>query len=174
VVRPGLPAWRDIVETFGRNILRENGEINREKLGQIIFHDAGRKETLNHIVHPFVFEGMADQMRKIQQADPEAVVIQDIPLLFETGMNRRLPRIIVVYVPEPLQFARLMKRDHLSEKEAMARIRSQISIEEKKKQADILIDNSGTLDQTRARSLEVYALLKQSPPGSRAEPESNP
>ncbi|WP_373501102.1 dephospho-CoA kinase [Desulfococcus sp.] len=172
-VRQGLPAWRNIVESFGREILQEDGEIHREKLGRIIFHDAGRKETLNQIVHPFVFEGMADQMKKIQEADPDAVVIQDIPLLFEAGMHHRLPRIIVVYIPEPLQIARLMERNHLSEADAMARIRSQISIEEKKKRADILIDNSGTLDQTRSRSLEVYALLKQSVPVDRAKSERN-
>lgn len=164
VVRRGLPAWRSIVKNFGRNILRKNGEIDREKLGRIIFHDASRKEELNRIVHPFVFEGMEDQMEEIQRIDPGAVVIQDIPLLFESGMHRRLPRIIVVYVPEPLQYDRLMKRNRLSEAEATARIRSQIPIEEKKKRADILIDNSGTLDQTKARSLEVYEMLKQSSP----------
>jgi dephospho-CoA kinase len=164
VVRRGLPAWRSIVKNFGRNILRKNGEIDREKLGRIIFHDESRKEELNRIVHPFVFEGMEDQMEEIQRIDPGAVVIQDIPLLFESGMHRRLPRIIVVYVPEPLQYDRLMKRNRLSEAEATARIRSQIPIEEKKKRADILIDNSGTLDQTKARSLEVYEMLKQSSP----------
>ena len=164
VVRRGFPAWRSIVEKFGRGILQDNGEIDREKLGRIIFSNAARKAQLNRIVHPFVFEGMEDQMKEIQRVNPGAVVIQDIPLLFESGMHRRLSIIIVVYVPEPVQRARLMERNHLSEAEAMARIRSQIPIEKKKKLADILIDNSGLLDQTRTRSLEVYEMLKQSLP----------
>lgn len=166
VVRPGLPAWCRIVEAFGREILREDGEIHRERLGGVIFHDAARKAILNRIVHPFVFEAMADEMEAVRRADPRGVVIQDIPLLFESGMERALPRIIVVYVPESVQLIRLMRRNHLSEAEAMARIRSQIPIEEKKRRADILIDNSGTLAETQARSLAVYALLKQSRPAS--------
>jgi dephospho-CoA kinase len=164
VVRRHLPAWRKIVARFGTEILQENEEIDREKLGRIIFHDARRKAELNRIVHPFVFQAMAAEVNAIQRADPAAVVIQDIPLLFESGMHRRLQRIIVVYVPEHVQFARLMQRNHLSEADAMARIRSQMSIEEKKKMADILIDNSGTPEETRLRSLEVYALLKQGAP----------
>ena len=164
VVRRGLPAWQSIVEKFGRVILQNNGEIDREKLGRMIFSDAARKEELNRIVHPFVFEGMEDQVKEIQRVKPGAVVIQDIPLLFESGMHRRLSKIIVVYVPEPVQRARLMARNHLTEAEATARIRSQIPIEEKKKLADILIDNSGPLDQTRARSLEVYEMLKKALP----------
>lgn len=171
VVRQGLPAWRRIVDTFGREILREDGEIHRERLGGLIFHDAARKEILNRIVHPFVFETMADEMEAVRRADPGAVVIQDIPLLFESGMEGELPRIIVVYVPESVQLVRLMRRNHLSEAEAMARIRSQIPIEEKKRRADILIDNSGTLAETRARSLAVYSLLKQSPPADPNHPK---
>lgn len=162
VVRRGLPAWQGIVAAFSRDVLREDGEIDREKLGRIIFNDAARKSALNRIVHPFVFEEMEKQMREIEATAPETVVIQDIPLLFESGMHRKLPRIIVVYVPEALQFSRLMKRNHLSAAEARARIRSQIPIEEKRNLADILIDNSGTLEQTRERSLEVYAMLKRS------------
>jgi len=162
VVRRELPAWRGIVEFFGRGVLREDGEIDREKLGRIIFNDATQKAALNRIVHPFVFEGMKKRMQEIRALNPETVVIQDIPLLFESGMHRQLPTIIVVYVPETLQFLRLMKRNHLSAAEARARIRSQIPIEEKRKLADILIDNSGSMEQTRERSLEVYAMLKRS------------
>ena len=110
VVRRGFPAWQGIVDRFGRGILRKDGEIDREKLGRIIFHDTDSRNALNRIVHPFVFEGMAHQVDQIRHVDPSAVVIQDIPLLFESGMQRRIPVVIVVYLPESLQFARLRKR----------------------------------------------------------------
>jgi dephospho-CoA kinase len=164
VVRRHRPAWREIVARFGTEILLENQEIDREKLGRIIFHDAGQKAALNRIVHPHVFNAIQTRMDAIQADDPEAVVIQDIPLLFESGVHRRLPCVIVVYVPEALQLQRLRQRNHLSKAEALARMRSQMPIEEKKKMADILIDNSGTLEETRTRTIAVYIRLKQGRP----------
>ncbi len=164
VVRRGLPAWNRIVERFGDGILVESGEIDRAKLGSIIFNDPASRDGLNRIVHPFVRLEIDRRMKDVQSRTPGAVVIQDIPLLFESGMDGLVPTIIVVYVPESLQRARLIARNHLSAKEAMARIRSQMSIEEKRRRADILIDNSGTREQTHARSIAVYEILKNTLP----------
>ncbi len=159
VVGRGRPAWRDIVEHFGEGMLRPDGEIDRARLGDIIFNDPGEQAALNRIVHPRVFADIEAQRARIAETAPRAVVILDIPLLFEAGSRRDLDEIIVVYAPEPVQLARLMKRDGLSRRDALARIRSQMPIEEKKKRATRVIDNSGDLAVTRRQALAVYREL---------------
>ena len=131
VVEPGTPAYNGILSFFGRTILQPDGQIDRERLGDIIFNDPDKKKRLDAIVHPRVFEQSAQKIAEISAQDPDAVIIMDIPLLLEAGMERDLAEVIVVYVPEPLQLERLMMRDGIDESAAMARIRSQIPIEEK-------------------------------------------
>ena len=160
-VRKGLPAWLGIVNTFGQSILLPDGEINRILLGDIIFNDPAQKQVLNQIVHPWVFAETATRLTEIEIKNLNAVVILDVPLLIESGMDTGLSDIIVVYVPEQVQFQRLMTRDALTQKQALARIRSQLSIEEKKKRATIVIDNSNSLENTRSISLTVYQHLKE-------------
>lgn len=159
VVKPGHPAWQEIVEHFGKRVLLPAGEIDRKVLGDIIFNDADQKTALNRIVHPRVFEAMGAKIDHIAETAPGCVVILDIPLLFETGRHRDLAEIIVVYVPESIQLARLVARDGLSRRNALARIRSQMPIEEKKKHASLIIDNSGYRDDTRRQTLEIYRRL---------------
>lgn len=161
VVGKALPAWRGIVDHFGPEILQPDGDIDREKLGNIIFNSPGEKRRLNEIVHPFVYQEMNLRIREVEQTYPDAVVIQDIPLLIETGMDTAIPRVIVVYVPESIQLRRLMKRNSLSEKDALARIRSQMPIEEKRRVADWVIDNSSSLAETRRQTRTVYGQLLQ-------------
>ena len=161
VVQKGLPAWLEIVNTFGQSILLPDGEINRILLGDIIFNDSAQKQVLNQIVHPWVFAETATRLTEIEKKKLNAVVILDVPLLIESGMDTGLSDIIVVYVPEQVQFQRLMTRDALTQKQALARIRSQLSIEEKKKRATIVIDNSNSLENTRSISLTVYQHLKE-------------
>ncbi|MGC9323972.1 MAG: dephospho-CoA kinase [Desulfomonilia bacterium] len=156
VVQKGKPAWREIVEHFGEDVLLENGQIDRAVLGDIIFHDHGKKELLNSIVHPEVYREIAKRIEEYSSAVPDTVVILDIPLLIETGMNGNFHEIILVYVPESVQIERLMERDSLSYQSALARVRSQMSIEEKKLFSTIIIDNSHSLEQTRKRVREVY------------------
>ena len=159
VVQKNKPAWRRIVDVFGAGILQPDGEINRTLLGDIIFSDPARKQLLNRIVHPEVMAETAARLAEIEKNHPEAVVILDVPLLIEAGMDAGLSDIIVVYVPEAVQARRLMERDGLSHDRAMARIRSQMPIEEKKERATIVIDNTGSRESTRARSIEVYQNL---------------
>ncbi len=156
VVGRGRPAWRDIVEHFGKEVLRPNGEIDRARLGDIIFNDPEQQAALNRIVHPRVFADIEAQRARIAETAPHAVVVLDIPLLFEAGNHRDLAEVIVVYAPEPVQLARLMQRDGLSRRDALARIHSQMPIEEKKKRATRVIDNSGDLADTRRQALAVY------------------
>lgn len=161
VVQKGLPAWLEIVNAFGQSILLPDGEINRILLGDIIFNDSAQKQVLNQIVHPWVFAETATRLTEIEKKKLNAVVILDVPLLIESGMDTGLSDIIVVYIPEQVQFQRLMTRDALAQKQALARIRSQLSIEEKKKRATIVIDNSNSLENTRSISLTVYQHLKE-------------
>lgn len=160
VVKKDTPAWYKIVEHFGRDILLPGGEINRPLLGDIVFNNPMKKDILNDIVHPFVKAQTHKRLKQIERATPGAVVILDVPLLIEAGMHKGLPEVIVVYAPEHIQLQRLRQRDNLSEIDALARIRSQMPIEDKKKWASIIIDNTGTKDKTRGATLSVYQYLK--------------
>ena len=161
VVKQGTPAYDDIVAFFGRTILLSDGEINRKQLGEIIFNDPEKKAHLNAIVHPRVFERSTEMIAQIAVHTPDAVVVMDVPLLLEAGLGRDLAEVIVVYVPETIQLERLMRRDGVDKTAAMARIRSQLPIEEKRQRATIVIDNSGPLSDSRKQALAVYQDLKQ-------------
>ena len=161
VVQKDRPAWQEIVSSFGQSILLPDGEINRILLGDIIFNDPARKQVLNRIIHPEVIAETATRLAEIEKNQPSAIVILDVPLLIESGMDTGLSDIIVVYVPEPVQIQRLMIRDALTQAQAQARIRSQMPIEEKKQRATIVIDNSGSREDTRNISLIVYQRMKE-------------
>jgi dephospho-CoA kinase len=161
VVRKGQPAWHEIVQYFGRNVLLPDGEINRILLGDLVFNNHEKKEVLNRIVHPRVRKETDKRLKQIEKDTPNAVVIVDVPLLFEADMTKGLSEVIVAYAPEHIQLQRLRRRDNLSEKDAVARIRSQMPIERKKKLASIVIDNSSTRELTRKATLAVYRKLKK-------------
>ena len=160
VVKKGLPAYREIVENFGETVLLSNGEINRSVLGDLIFNDPRKKQLLNRIVHPHVRRETNRQLKDMENSSPDTIAVLDIPLLFEAEMHKDLSEVIVVYAPEHIQVKRLMKRDNISEADAVARVRSQMPIEEKKNRATIVIDNSGTMQDTRKRTLEIFKTLK--------------
>ncbi len=161
VVKKGLEAYERIVAHFGKQILLPDGEIDRPQLGNIIFNHPDQKEKLNQIVHPAVFEEMERQIRKIERRNSASVVISDIPLLIESGMHKRFSEIILVYIPEYLQVQRLMIRSDLSAAQANSRIRAQMPIEEKKRFATMIIDNSGDSENTRNQAVAVYQRLLQ-------------
>lgn len=159
VVAAGTPSHREIVQSFGTGILLPDGNIDRKQLGDIIFNDTEKKERLNAIVHPRVMDQINADIAEAEKNNPDAVAILDIPLLFETGSRRPLSEIIVVYVPEALQLRRLMKRDQIDEKAAMARIRSQMPIDEKRRRATLVIDNSVDIETTRKQAEHVFQHL---------------
>lgn len=148
VVKPGEPAYNQIVDAFGEEILLPGGEIDRKKLGEIVFGEEKKRKQLNGIVHPAVRERMlADRDRLADQK--ENVIVLDIPLLYESGLTHFVEKVIVVYVTEETQLKRLRERDGTSKEEALRRINSQLSIEEKSRMADKIIDNNGTLQETK-------------------------
>ncbi|EIL84223.1 dephospho-CoA kinase [Bacillus altitudinis] len=143
-VSKGSAALHQIVQTFGEEVLLPNGELNRQQLGVIIFSDEEKRKQLNAIVHPEVRKEMLKQ-RDEGVSNNETFVVLDIPLLFESKLEGLVDRIIVVYTTPELQLSRLMKRNDLSQEEALNRIHSQQPLEEKCQKADRVIENTKDL-----------------------------
>ncbi|MBX7148304.1 dephospho-CoA kinase [bacterium] len=155
-IRPQGKAYQKIVKTFGKEILKKDKTINRAILGKIVFENIKKRKKLNAIVHPQVRNDMALWLKKQHTLKKKAVVL-DIPLLFESGLDKLCHHVIVVYTPEKHMLKRLIKRNKFKTAEAKSRISSQMSIELKKKRADFVIDNSGTLAKTKK---QVDTLIK--------------
>lgn len=161
VMEPGQEAYEKVVEHFGDNILLDDGRIDRKKLGAIVFHDEKKRQLLNSLVHPAVRKEMYSLMEAAKKRGEKAVFL-DIPLLYENGLEHLVEKVIVVYTDEGTQLERLMARNHLTREDALARIRSQMPIEEKKNRADEVIDNRGSLEKTREqlrKVLQKYNLI---------------
>ncbi|MGF6948156.1 dephospho-CoA kinase [Neobacillus sp. B4I6] len=155
-VMQGESAYFKIIEEFGRDILLEDGEIDRQKLGAIIFHHAEKRQILNEIVHPEVRKRMRDQVDQAIK-NSEEVVVLDIPLLFESKLTYMVDKTLLVYVDDETQLKRLIERNNLSVEDAEARIRSQMPLSEKIKLADAVIDNNGSIADTKKQLLEILA-----------------
>ncbi|HPW68294.1 MAG: dephospho-CoA kinase [Desulfomonilia bacterium] len=161
VVARGSPAWKKIMEHFGTGVLRPDSELDRERLGSLIFSDTAQKDVLNRIVHPEVFQEMDRRIRELREENRAEVVICDVPLLIETGMHIGFDEVVLVYVPEPLQIRRLMDRDGISRDEAVRKVRAQMSIEEKRAYATIVVDNSASQEETAGNALRAYEYLQE-------------
>ncbi|MFE0502896.1 dephospho-CoA kinase [Peribacillus butanolivorans] len=148
VVEPGEEAYHQVVKAFGEDILLVDGNIDRVKLGSIIFHDQEKRLLLNSIVHPAVRNWMRLKTEKALAAGEETVFM-DIPLLFESKLTFMVEKTLLVYVDERVQLERLMNRNGLSETDALARIQSQMPLTDKKVLADAVIDNNGNLEETK-------------------------
>jgi dephospho-CoA kinase len=161
VVLPGQPALLDIRETFGDDVVAADGFLDRKRLGSIVFGDEAARRKLEAITHPRIRAEMKRQMEEWNAKEPGRLVVVDIPLLFESRLDKlfEFEDILVVYVPRAIQLERLMARDGMSREDAERRIDAQLPIEEKRKLADVVIDNSGTLEETE-RQVEAYVAGK--------------
>ncbi|MBD8005276.1 dephospho-CoA kinase [Bacillus norwichensis] len=162
VVEPGEKAYREIVETFGNEILLEDGSLNRARLGSIVFQNEEQRKILNSIVHPAVRKKMKDWQEEAVKAG-KLTVILDIPLLYESKLTHLVEKIIVVFVNKETQLKRLMERNALTEEEALARIASQMSLQEKVKMADAVIDNNGSMEETERQLEQLIVKWKMKP-----------
>jgi dephospho-CoA kinase len=160
VVEPGRPAWEEIRREFGDAVFRADGTLDREALAEIVFRDPAARARLNGIVHPRVAEEAALEMHRLLDADPEGLVVYDVPLLFETGGEDRFELVAVVYAPRDEQIRRLRERDGLSREAAERRLDSQLDIEEKARRADVVLDNRGSREQLRAQVMELIRNAK--------------
>jgi dephospho-CoA kinase len=157
VVRPGKPAWREIVKTFGKGVLNRNRSINRHVLADIVFHNRRKLRTLEHIIHPRVAREQQRLALRIAKRSPHALVIYEVPLLFESGADKRVDTIVVVTADRETQIARLKQRNGLSRNEALRRIRSQMPLARKVRRADVVLD--GTRDRGHVKR-EVRKLVQ--------------
>ncbi len=156
VVEPGTPGLARVVATFGEGVLRPDGSLDREKLGGIVFADPDKLASLNAIVHPLVGERVA---RAQSEADPDAIVVYDVPLLAENKLAPMYDVVIVVDAPDEVRIARLAEHRGMPEQDAKARIAAQASREDRLAVADIVIPNDGPLDELEARVAEVWQEL---------------
>ncbi|MGL4820253.1 MAG: dephospho-CoA kinase [Bacilli bacterium] len=155
IVAPGMPALKEIVLAFGEAMLNPDGTLNRPALGAVVFSSEKQRHTLNRIMHPKIRDEMKRQIRE-HEINGASMCILDVPLLFENHLEGLVDEVVVVYTNETTQRERLMKRNAFSEEEANKRIRSQMAIEEKKKRADVIIDNSGTIEETKMQFFSYF------------------
>ena len=159
VVMPGTPGLKALTEAFGEEILNPDGTLNRKQLGAVVFNDESQRQRLNHILHPFIIARQDEIMNGWEAEDPDGIGIIDAALMIESGGYKRFDKLIVVHCRPEVQLERLMLRDKLSRDEALRRISSQMSQEEKQKFADYLIDTSDGFESTRAQTEAVNQKL---------------
>jgi dephospho-CoA kinase len=162
IVKPGMPAWDELVEEFGREILADDNTIDRSKLGKIVFNSPLKLKTLNGITHPKIITEEIKRIQNIRKKNPRAIIVVNAALLIESGNYKNMDKVIVVYADEKTQIERARKRDHLSLYEIQRRINAQIPLSEKSKYADFLIDNNGTMKNTKEQIKKIYNTLKDS------------
>lgn len=160
VVQPGTHGLRAVVEAFGEEYLQADGQLNRERLGQYIFQHKTARLQLNGIVHPLVREEMWRQAHHYVKQDASRIAILDVPLLIEGGTHRLVDVTVLVFAPQHAQLYRLMKRNGFDEEEAQRRIAAQLSMEEKRAQSDVIVDNSGNESEVTRLACELYEYLK--------------
>jgi dephospho-CoA kinase len=153
---PDLPAWREIVGTFGQEVLHADRTINRQSLGKIVFADPEALRTLNRIVHPKMFERMAELIAELRvRGDMEAIVIE-AAILIEANWQPLADQIWLVVASEPVVIERLAKQRNLSPEQVRTRIAAQLSNEERLKHAHVVIRNDGSLDEVRAAVQQAW------------------
>lgn len=164
VVAKGTEGLAEIVSHFGDEALLPDGELDRKKIGSIIFADENKRELLNSIVHPRVIAAQDEWIREVEIADPNGIAIIDAALMIESGGYKRFNSLIVVWCEPAIQLERLIRRDELSAEQAKIRIAAQMPQDEKKRYADYLIDTSVGFDDTRQQVESIVRQLRNSPP----------
>jgi len=154
VVEPGQPALQEIATAFGSDVLMPDGRLDRGKLARIIFADPVSRARLNAITHPRIQERMATEMA-LRGSRP-GLLILDIPLLYENDRASTVGAVIVVWVDSKTQLRRLNERDGLTVDEARQRIAAQMPLDEKRARADLVVDNSGSRENTRRQVEAIY------------------
>ena len=157
VYAPGTPGFDAVVREFGPEYVR-GGHVDRVRLGRLVFEDRDARGRLNAIVHPLVRDWMAERTREAAERGAE-VVIQDVPLLYENKLEDLFSSVVLVYVPEDVQLERLLEERVLDADRAPAMIAAQMPIDEKRRRAHHVIDNSGTREETRRQVEEMWAQM---------------
>lgn len=156
VVLPHQPAWKDIVEFFGPQVVNEDQSLDRAKIGEIVYNNPNSLKELNRFTHPRIMQYYKDELRRIKTEQPDAIVILEVPLLYETNMDKLCQQVVVVYVDRETQIQRLMKRDNMSYADAVKRVDAQMPMDEKVRRADFVIDNRGSMEETKEKATKYY------------------
>ncbi len=155
------PPYNEIVRRFGKEVLAASGEIDRRRLGAIVFSDAAKLRELNAILHPRIIERVEAEAQRYRAQDPRAVILVDAALIFEAGIGSRFEKLLVAWCPPEMQIERLMAKAGLSRKKAEQRVASQIPADEKRRRADYVIDCSGSLEDTRKQVERIFLELRR-------------
>jgi len=154
VVEPGLPAYREIVEEFGRSVLDEERRLDRRALGRVVYRDAEKRKRLEQITHPRIWASIWKKCADLERAG-EPIVVVSAALLVESGYHTRFDGVVVVRCTPDEQLRRIMNRDGFTEEQARRRIEAQMPIGDKVAVADWIIDTEGTKHETAARAAEL-------------------
>lgn len=156
VQEPGTPVWHEIVAHFGTDILDEGGRIDRRRLGALVFADASRLNCLNTIVHPALLDEWVGLFRRIEEEDPDAIVVSEMPLLIEGGWQHLFDVTVLVWASPERQIERVMARNALTRQESEDRLAAQMNINDKIPLVDHVIDNDGDLGRTQREFEHVW------------------
>jgi dephospho-CoA kinase len=161
VVEPGKPAFTQIVDYFGKEVLQGDGTLDRKKLSKIVFQDTEKRNQLEDFTHPPIYEAFLKRVKAITEKDPEAIIQAVVPLLIEKNLQSIFDKVVVVYVPEGRQIERLVERDGISRKEAAHMLKAQLPINEKLAYADFVVNNEGPMEETKKEVEEVWRELRR-------------
>lgn len=158
--QPNTKLLKQLAEVFGDQMILEDGHLNRQELGQLIFNDKRAKETLDQIMKPLIREKLLEEIEEVK-IHQESMVVLDLPLLYEFELQSLVDDTIVVYVSRETQVRRLMERDQIDEAYALAKINSQMSLDKKRELANFVLINEGTMSELRTQFETLYETLKQ-------------
>ncbi len=156
--KPDTEAWREVVATFGRQILTPSGEVDRKKLGEIVFNDPESLSKLNQIMHPRMYDMMKAQIEEYRRQGVDVVVLE-AAVLIEANWTPLVDEVWVTVAPEATVLKRLTEQRRLDEAQTLARIRSQLPQQERIKHADVVINNAGELDKVKTKVKELWEKL---------------
>ncbi|WP_270445812.1 dephospho-CoA kinase [Anaeroglobus sp. AF13-6AC] len=160
VVAPGTRGLAKIEEAFGKEAIAADGFMDRVYIGDLVFRNPEMKKRLENILFPLIFEALNEELLRLEREGVTPVVFLDMPLLYEVKYDSYVDEVWLVYVPFEVQLSRLMKRNGYTKEEALLRIHSQIPVDKKKALAQQVIDNSGTLEDTKEQVRSLWERLQ--------------
>nr|WP_277817258.1 dephospho-CoA kinase [Koleobacter methoxysyntrophicus] len=161
IIEPGKEAWKEIIDYFGKGVIKNGGVVDRKVLGDIVFSDEEKLRVLNNITHPKIINKIKELVQREKEKNREGVIVIDAALLIELGMHKMVDEVWVVAVNEERQLERLLKREKdLTKEQAIERIYSQMPTREKLKYAHRVIDNSGSFEDTKKQVLKLWTELQ--------------
>lgn len=161
VALPGSQALGRIARAFGPRMIRPDGSLDRAALAAVVFADAGKRRVLEGILHPLILAEIDRRIEALERTDPQGVAVVEAALIFELGRQEEFDAVVVVWAEPEQQRRRLLLRDNLSLEQAAARIAAQMPLEQKRRQTQLVVDNSGDQVTARADAERVYARLVQ-------------